>query len=267
MTLLTALVATFLMLLSLAALVYPFRPFKTRKRALLVFGLAFLSVPFIALLSDTKTARKQGLPSKNTSFKHAINDEPTNRVAQEIPITSQFVWVTADRLNRRTCPSTNCGIVGTLVFREGTHIYGHDGDWARVSKYYDASCVAGKSEYVDKGNNACSLENGIENGRLAEWVSAFYLADVRPPDPSALAKGRERIIAHSDDFARYRLAFLAAADRLIEARRCTESDFIENGGWVRSPKYRDKPIYFVFCGGLTVANRLYLDVRSGRVFR
>ena len=45
---------------------------------------------------------------------------------------SEKAWVAAERLNRRTCPATNCGIVGRLFSREGVQIFEKRGDWARV---------------------------------------------------------------------------------------------------------------------------------------
>ncbi len=267
MAILLTLFVALLILLSLAALVYPYRPFKTRPRALLVLLLAFISVPFIGSPSEKMEANERESASNSAALEQDTTEQPLKRSEPERPITSQFVWVTADRLNRRTCPSTDCGIVGALVFREGTHVYEWEGAWARVSRYYNASCNKGSSEYVDSGNKTCTFENGIVDGQFAEWVSDRFLAEVRPPDPAALARGREHIIAQSDDFPKYRSEFLAAADSLIEARQCREHDFIENGGWIRSPKYRAQPIYFMFCGGSTIANRIYLDVRTGRVFR
>ncbi len=80
-------------------------------------------------------------------------------------------WVTVDRLNRRTCPATNCGVVGGLFFREGVNVLEQKDGWARISKYYNASCVDGKSEYLDEGNSECVPSNGIVEGEFAEWVS------------------------------------------------------------------------------------------------
>ena len=69
---------------------------------------------------------------------------------------SETAWVASERLNRRTCPDTNCGAVGQFFYREGVQILEKRGGWARVTKYYDESCYNGRSAYVDAGNAACS---------------------------------------------------------------------------------------------------------------
>ena len=53
---------------------------------------------------------------------------------------------------------------------------------------------------------------------------------------------------------------------MIQSGRCTAADFEEQGGWMKSTNHRDAPIYFTYCGGMTVANRIYLDAETGRLF-
>jgi hypothetical protein len=77
-------------------------------------------------------------------------------------------WVASDRLNRRTCPDVRCGVVGSFMFREGVTIYEERNGWARVSKYQDAFCVNGLSQFVESGNAACVPSNGIVDGQFAE---------------------------------------------------------------------------------------------------
>lgn len=175
-------------------------------------------------------------------------------------------WVTADYLNRRTCPSTNCGIVGRLIFREAAHIYERQGGWARISNYYNASCWQGRSEYVEAGNSECTPENGIVDGRFAEWVSTSYLSKERPPDPSAHATEAEALIAGSQDFRTYRDVFRQSADQLLSSGRCSEDDFRLLGGWMRSTRY-DGPIYYLYCGGSTERHKVYLNAETGEILR
>lgn len=176
------------------------------------------------------------------------------------------MYVTADRLTRRTCPSTSCGSVGWLGHRDKLSILETRDGWARVSKYYDASCKNGRSEYVDSGNASCVAENGIVDGQLAEWVSMSYLSSDRPADPADSAADGERLVKGSDDFAAHRKVFTEAANKLISQGRCTEADFLENGGWVKSTS-QGASMYFMYCGGFSVSNRIYLDASSGEVFR
>lgn len=91
---------------------------------------------------------------------------------------------------------------------------------------------------------------------------------MRPADPAASAAADETLVAQSDDFQRHRRAFAAAAAQLIADGRCTRQDFLEMGGWLKSVnEYRDQPVYFTYCGGMTNANKIYLDASTGRIFR
>jgi len=175
-------------------------------------------------------------------------------------------WVTAERLNRRTCPSTDCGVVGKLFHREAVRVHEERDGWVRVTRPYGAMCVNGKIGIVDTGEAACTEANGVEAGMMAEWVSAAYLSAARPGDPAAGAQGRETLVAASDDYAARRTAFLTAAETLIASDRCTEADFRENGGFTKSTN-GGAAVYFVYCGGTTVRNRLYLDADTGEIYR
>ena len=171
-------------------------------------------------------------------------------------------WVTADRLNRRTCPSTDCGIVGQYFFREGVSVFAEETGWMRVSRYYDAGCINGRSEWVDSGDDRCVPENGVADGNFAEWVAADLLSETRPPDPAAGATGVEAMISGSDDFGKYRSTFVQAAEYLI-ASGCAEIR-----PWLKSVvSYRDQPVYFTYCGALSIPNRVYLNAETGEVFR
>lgn len=174
------------------------------------------------------------------------------------------MWVKADAVNRRTCPSTECGVVGKLLFRESAKVMETRNGWARITKYYDAACSGGRSAYVDTGRADCTAENGIENGQLAEWISLDFLADERPTDPGAGAVGMSKLVAQSDDFRRYEKEFVKAAETLISSGQCSAKDFVDQGGWLRSTN-RGAGVYFTYCRG--GSNRIYLDVSTGRTFR
>lgn len=99
-------------------------------------------------------------------------------------------WVVTDRVNRRTCPSTDCGSVGHLSFGDGVAVREERGGWARVSDPYDARCTEGRSALVGAGNAACAEVNGISGGQVAEWVSAEFLSTSRPPAAGPAPSGR-----------------------------------------------------------------------------
>lgn len=177
-------------------------------------------------------------------------------------------WVTTDRLDRRTCPRSSCGVVGQLFFRENADVLEVKSGWARISRYYDASCKNGRSEYVDRGRSDCTTENGIVDGQFAEWVLLQSLSKTRPADPGAGAQGDAALVAGSDDFRLHKDAFAKAARSLIDRGTCTAKDFQDNGGWMKSTTtYRDRPVYFTYCGGTDLSNRLYLDASTGKTFR
>lgn len=176
------------------------------------------------------------------------------------------MWVSADRANRRTCPSTECGVVGQLFFREVAAILEERAGWVRITKYYDGSCVAGRSEYVDSGNAACSPANGFDGTNFAEWVSKDLLVASRPADPAASASGTALLIAGSDDFRLHEAAFVAAADKLIGDGTCTAANFREMGGWMKSMNNKTEPVYFTYCGS-GGSDRIYLNAATGRTYR
>lgn len=229
--------------------------------------MTYLTVLVFALAScdDGRREVDEGNAQTADVGRSSGTDEATTGAAQS---NDGRLWVTSQRADRRTCPSTQCGVVGQYIFREAVTAMERSGAWVRVSRHYDAACRAGRSAYVEEGRAACTAENGIIDGRLAEWVDSSALGTTRPADPAKTASNAERLVAQSDDFAQHRAAFTAAASQLLTEGRCAESDFLEMGGWLKATlEYRDRPVYFTYCGGMTAANRLYLDVSTGRIFR
>lgn len=160
-------------------------------------------------------------------------------------------WVTSDELARRTCPSTKCGVVGKLYFREGVEVLEQKDGWARISKYYDASCVSGRSEYVDEGNSSCTPANGISNGKFAEWVLMKHLSKTRPEKKSQAGIPPELLdprITGVPDVGEYALTLEDVviirkyAKGLLDSGTCSK---IEYGNKSTSKKNT----YFVLCAG------------------
>ncbi len=191
-------------------------------------------------------------------------EEKTPILVDHVGNKTNQMYVVVDRLTRRTCPSLKCGTVGSLMYREAVEVLEERQGWGRITRTYDASCINGSSEYIDSGDARCDTENGVVDGEFAEWVTLNYLESDRPMDPAESAAADERLVAQSDDFRIYHTEFAEAARELIEQERCTESDFVEVGGWASSPSKGDG-IYFMYCGGFSINNRLYLDVRTGEL--
>jgi hypothetical protein len=157
--------------------------------------------------------------------------------------------------------------VGRLFFREGVKAFEERNGWSRITKFYDAFCVNNKSKYVDEGNNNCTNQNGIDQGNFSEWVLSKHISENRPPDPVNTATNEENFIAKSDDFKRYKKVFLKVSKSLIKQGKCTEKDFYNNGGWIKSFTHRNKPIYFTYCGGSTLDNKIYLNAHTQKTFK
>ena len=204
---------TIVFLIAIAGTIYLFSLFRKRRYTACMLFLCFLGMAIGAtkLLSpDVVNSQTNKLPIPNESridppqtvvlaasdpkveIQHEKN--PTDTVDNSLsenrkPINKKQAnvvtkfWVTAYRLNRRTCPSTSCGIVGQLSFNEGIEVFEQSNGWVRISKYYFASCVEGQSEYINTGNNNCTSRNGIVEGKLAEWVSVKFLSEDQPRDP------------------------------------------------------------------------------------
>lgn len=92
-------------------------------------------------------------------------------------------WVAVDQLERFTCPSLECGMVGRFFFRESLPVLETKDGWSRVSFYRTAGCFDGKSLYVEAGRAECVEENGIVNGKYSEWVQSQFLAQEPPAKP------------------------------------------------------------------------------------
>lgn len=195
------------------------------------------------------------------AFAQSAEGSPPNSPPKEM-------FANVDRVNRRTCPSAECGIVGQLFYREAVKVFEEKDGWARITKHYDASCRDGASEYIDSGSKICAANNGMVDGKFAEWVSIKLLSNVRPGDPAGNAEGDFTLVKGSDDYGKYKDVFALAARKLINEGKCAARDFVENGGWIKSTTtYANRPVYFTYCGGATVSNRLYLDASTGKIFR
>ncbi|MCO6392721.1 hypothetical protein GTW25_16975 [Aliihoeflea aestuarii] len=100
-------------------------------------------------------------------------------IATALPAGAQSrMSVTDDANVRRTCPSLECGVVGRFHLGESIVVYESVDGWSRVSEYYTAGCFDGHAAFVDSGSDACTAENGIRNGELAEWIRSDFLSTV-----------------------------------------------------------------------------------------
>lgn len=198
---------------------------------------------------------------KTISFAIAIS--AATLVSGSAQAEEQF-WVKVEAVERKTCPSVKCGTVGKLSFRESAKVLETRNGWGRVTRFYDASCSGGKSQYVDSGRAVCDKSNGIVGGKFAEWVKMDGLSKERPAQAKAGNSAVEQALKDSDRYDEHKDRFIAAAEELMASGQCKLQDFIDQGGWVRSTqKSRGVGIYFTYCDQGT--KRVYLDVNTGKV--
>lgn len=109
----------------------------------------------------------------------------------------------------------------------------------------------------------------VETERLEAELQAQREAEaaLRAEADARAEVAAQQLIAGSDDLDENRALFARVATDLVTNGTCTETEFVTNGGWVRSTTFGSRPVYFMYCGGSTVANRLYLDAATGEVFR
>lgn len=88
-----------------------------------------------------------------------------------------------------------------------------------------------------------------------------------PAYPALDISASYELVKGSDNYQEYKDVFARSARTLVSNGACDVSDFQNLGGWLKSINYRDKPVYFTYCRGMTLANRIYLDVSTESTFR
>ncbi|MES2336256.1 MAG: hypothetical protein V4551_16495 [Pseudomonadota bacterium] len=178
----------------------------------------------------------------------------------------QEMWVNSERIEIHSCPSETCGKTGWDLHGSRVVILEQKDGWGRIDNPTPALCENGVTFLIDEGDNRCLPENGIVDGMLARWVDMNFLSGSKPekaPDPEECDRG---FLSSSDNYATYSNEFCAAARQLINGGECTEADFVESGGWAASSQY-PQGTFFTYCGGIRIENKIYLDAKSGKIFR
>lgn len=155
-------------------------------------------------------------------------------------------YVSPPKLGVREFPDHEAFIESVVYRGDKLHIFEKKDGWGRISPYYVYE------------------EGGPE---VAEWVPMKALLEVAPIITEKERK--ETVTAYiekSDDFKQHFEMFIKKTEDLLTEKTCTPEDFEELGGWVRSVRYKERDVYFIYCGGLKQANKIYLDVHSGEIF-
>ncbi|MEZ8784004.1 hypothetical protein AB6D77_15195 [Vibrio splendidus] len=139
------------------------------------------------------------------------------------------------------------GLITDYLYKgEKVEVLEKQGEWARISDYI-------------------VLKEG--GPQTAEWVSMSGLSN-----DEVIISEKESIeildsyLVKSDDLKLHKETFRNTVAELISDGQCDPSDFEELGGWVKSVKYSDRDVYFIYCGGLSLENKIYLDVNTNEIF-
>ncbi|MGN6525789.1 MAG: hypothetical protein ACTHL8_05325 [Burkholderiaceae bacterium] len=106
-------------------------------------------------------------------------------------------------------------------------------------------------------------------GQVAYWIPLSALDTERPPAPTTSTNEPEfaKYIADGDNFGKYRAAFIKGTAELVASHVCSVEDFKQQGGWMLDPTEKSGVVYFTYCGGMTSANRVFLNVRTGHGYK
>ncbi|MEZ8126609.1 SH3 domain-containing protein [Vibrio splendidus] len=139
------------------------------------------------------------------------------------------------------------GLITDYLYKgEKVEVLEKQGEWARISDYI-------------------VLKEG--GPQTAEWVSMSGLSN-----DEVIISEKESVeildsyLVKSDDLKIHKEKFRNTVAELISDGECDPSDFEELGGWVKSVKYSDRDVYFIYCGGLSLENKIYLDVNTNEIF-
>jgi len=128
---------------------------------------------FVAIAKEASNTPKQVQARENAMI-------PRGNLAQNI--SSKFSersnrqYVILDRVAERLAPNAS-GLITNHIYRDPVvEVFEIQGDWARISKYYDG------------------LPEGI-NGQVARWVSQNSLSPNKPSDPSELRIIKDRRVS------------------------------------------------------------------------
>lgn len=117
--------------------------------------------------------------------------------------------------------------------------------WARVSR---------------SSNSSSKDENWVPLDQIKEVKDELILTKVE-------LTPLERAINKSDDYDKYKYAFVKASDSLVKEKKCTIHGLKDEGGWMKSFSHKPKPVYFTYCVGSHRRNRIYLNVSTGEIFK
>jgi hypothetical protein len=183
-----------------------------------------------------------------TSPKAQVKEEASKPVMdlESVPPETTEYYVIERQVSAYNKPDHNALVVDTIYKGEKVVVLEKSNGWYRISDYL---------VYEDGGEET------------AEWLDAKGLSDAEP-----VIKEQERLeildgyLQKSDDLKDNLEIFRNKTQLLLDDNTCEPEDFTELRGWVRSVTYKQRNVYFIYCGGLEQENKIYLDVDSGEIF-
>jgi len=184
-------------------------------------------------------------PLKVKSKQEVTSEQSPKTVADLTPDNLDY-YVDAKKLGVRESAVEDAFVERYLYRGDKIHLLEKKNGWGRITAYF-------------------VYEQG--GPEIAEWVPLDGLVKESPAiTPEERMKTLQSYISGSDDYALFENVFLNTTDKLLKEQTCSPDDFEELGGWVKSTKYKERDVYFIYCGGLQLTDKIYLDVRSGEIF-
>jgi hypothetical protein len=187
----------------------------------------------------------QAEPESEISAPVVSEDSESSELDSEpepIPFTEFFVI--SPGVEKFAKPNFESQVVGKTELRELVKVYEQNGRWSRVQSWINET--TGKSQ----------------------WIYSEHLSTEHP---GITVQERYRtikaLIAGTDDFEQNEARFIELTDTALKSKQCREEDLAQMQGWIRSFNYPDEPIYYSYCGGLEVEDKLYINLDNGDVFR
>ncbi|MCE0496014.1 hypothetical protein [Vibrio salinus] len=197
---------------------------------------------FMKPQSDTEVTKM----TDDTKAKSKASDAKTQKVAKPVPFRVKDYYIKERKIAVRNGPGDDHLPERYMYIGDTVRVLEQKDGWGRISNFY-----------VYK-------EGGKE---MAEWVKMSDLSHTKPIiSPLEHDDIVSSYIGRSDDFKLYRDRFIKVTSKLLQENICKPEDFEELHGWMRSLNYPDRNVYFVYCGGLNVSDKVYYDVDSGEVF-
>ncbi len=211
---------------------------------LLILGGGGAAYYFLVMNKEPIPPEKMEEPVVEVAEQSESDLVPTMDLQPE-PEQTEF-YVLDRKLEVVEQPEIDGLIIDYLYKGEKVEVLEKQGDWVRISDYI-------------------VLKEG--GPQTAEWVSMSGLSN----DEVIISEQESKEIldsylVKSDDLKVHQEKFRNTVAKLISEGECDPSDFEELGGWVKSVKYSNRDVYFIYCGGLSLENKIYLDANTNEIF-